>query len=306
MPIVTYTPIHADAVVALYNAMAAPLPYCSPMDRTWFTDVITAKHTFSPDLLWLFEEGGQAIGYIQCSFLSESADEITLNRLVAGIDALCFTPNRLDVGEQLIAAALDYLGRQGTREVGFWFNTGYPLYRGIWCGLEPAGCVSGAAHARQALERAGFYLQQTSHLWLVEMSGPPALVTSRLPVECRVAPHEFISLAERDSWRGIAVREASAWLDGQQVGLCLFAELPGYREHRGYAAGCIGSLSVNSAMRRSGIASLLVSETMRDLYTVGVRQVWVATQAFNIAAHFTYERMGFRRFAEIHVMGREL
>jgi RimJ/RimL family protein N-acetyltransferase len=306
MSIATYTPSHAEAIVTLYNDTAAALPYCSPMDTAWFTEVIAAKHTFSPEQLWVYEEGRQAVGYVQCSFLSRSREDVALDRRIAGVDALFFRPDRMDVAAALLETALGYLRGQGTQEVGWWFNTWYPLYRGVWCGLEPAGCVSGAYHQRLALERAGFYLEQLSHMWYVGMAAAPEPARARAPVEVRAGPREFATVAERDSWRGIEARAATAWLEGRLVGTCLYSELPGYRAHRGYAAGSIGALSVSGDVQQTGIATQLVGAAMRDLYELGAREVWVATQSFNVAAHGTYRRLGFRRFAELYVMGREV
>ncbi len=283
MPVVTYGPKHVEAIVTLYNATAAGLPYCCPMDVAWFTEVIAAKHGVAPERLWVYEEDGGAVGYLQCSFVSRSRDEVAFDRRVAGIDALCFAPDRLDVAAALLERTIAYLRGQGTREVG---------------------CVSGAYHQRLALERAGFYLQQASHMWLTELDEAPTVAQPARPVECRVAAREFTSLAERDSWRGIEAREATAWLDGRQVGACLYSLLPCYQRQRGYAAA-IGALSVSGDVQQGGIATLLVGATLRNLWDAGARQAWVATQACNVAAHGTYTRLGFRRFAEIYVMGRE-
>ncbi len=107
MPVGTYRSEHAEAIVTLYNATAAGLPYCCPMNVAWFTEVIAAKHGFAPERLWVYEEEGRAVGYLQCSFISRSRDDVAFDRRVAGIDALCFAPDRLDV-----AAARPRLRRQ--------------------------------------------------------------------------------------------------------------------------------------------------------------------------------------------------
>ncbi len=56
MPVVTYRPEHAEAIMTLYKATAAGLPYCCSMDVAWFTGVIAAKHGFAPERLWVYEE----------------------------------------------------------------------------------------------------------------------------------------------------------------------------------------------------------------------------------------------------------
>lgn len=303
-PLDTYSESYLDGMVAVYNRETATEPHIAPLTPERFLELVAPKSYFDPGGLLVAVDGGEVVGWVHACHAPGSQRRHDSEKRVARIRMLLFPPDRMDVGERLVAAATEWCLQAGDGEVlGMHSREGYPFYRCLWMGGEPKIPVT-FPHLHAALARAGFVATAESVFMAGEVGEMPVEFSAKLPLQFIESETEMAHEPMRESWVGFTPMEIRALVAGERVGHIAWALEPYHAETLGAPCVNIWGMSVAEAHRRRGIASALVSRVLRRGYELGARHASVSTQLWNAPAQRTYARLGFRPYCM--TIGREL
>jgi GNAT superfamily N-acetyltransferase len=278
-------------VLGLYNQGVARNRYSGRLDEATWEAVIASKYYYSPDDVLLAYESEWPLGYVHLCH-APNAERSAPDPAVGSIEALFFAPTRLDVGAALLDAAVSRHRASGaTRVLGWSSFSGYPLYRGVFVGLEPMA-LEADGHVVEAFLAAGFQRCQHSVEMGIDFDQPVREPQPQVAVEFSVARWHPAAVWEAATWQGLAPYRNQATIDGAVVASCLYAMMPVISATYGVPVGCIGGLHTVAAWQRKGIAAFLVARALNHMHALGARRVTLGTQHDNRAAHATYRRLG--------------
>ena len=278
-------------VIALYNGGIEHNQFSGWLDQATWETVIAGKPFYTPDDVLIAYADGRALGYIHlCN--APNADHSAADPATGSIEALFFEPSRPDVGTALIDAAVQRHRASGATKILGWSSfSGYPIYRGIFGGLEPMA-MENDRHIVDAFLAAGFAYCQHSVLMTVNYTQPFVEPQPAADVTFTFGPWSVEQAWEVATWRGLEPYRNYASVGEEKVGSCLYALMPAISAKYDAPVGCIGGLRTHPDWRRKGIAALLVAKALNNMLELGARRVMLGTQADNWAAHATYRRFG--------------
>ena len=280
-----------DDVLALYNRGIAGNRYSGRLDAATWDATIAAKPYDKPEAVMIAYEGATARGYTHLCH-GPNADRTGPDPATGSVEALFFDPDRPDVGLALLREAVERHRAAGATKVFGWSSfSGYPLYRGIFVGLEPMA-MAADRHVVESFLAAGFAYCQRSVEIGINFDAPVPEQELAVPVEFRVGPWQSEQPWDAATWQGLTPYRNCALIDGREVASCLYAMMPVISSTYGAPVGCIGGLRTQEDWRRKGIAAFLVSRALNHMRDLGARRVTVGTQHDNWAAHATYRRLG--------------
>lgn len=278
-------------VIGLYNRGIENNPYSGQLDEATWNDTIAGKLYYSPDEVLIAYDDGRPLGYTHLCH-APNADRSGPDPQVGSIEALFFDPARPDAGAALLAAAVEQHQSGGARKVLGWSSfSGYPLYRGIFVGLEPLA-RAGDQHIVQAFHDAGFAYCQRSVEMVINYDQPVEEHPPQVELDYTVGPWMPASAWEQATWRGLEPYRSTVRIGDEQVGSCLYAMMPVISRSYGAPVACIGGLGINEQWRRKGIAAFLVARALNHMLALGARRLVLGTQHDNWAAHATYRKVG--------------
>ena len=298
----TYHQNYLNGLTALYNAETAYEAHIAPLSPDRFVELVAAKSYFAPAGLLVAREDQRVVGWVHACCAPGSEGRHDPNQRIPRIRMLIFPRTRLEVGNQLVAAATAWLRSQGHEAAeAMHAKDGYPFYRGLWVGGEPM-CPATLPHLHMALETGGYRTTQESIFLTAAMTEPPPLPACQVALERTTEPAAMAHEGMRQSWTGFTPQRTRAFVNGEEAGSIGWV-LQSHLDRLGAPCMNIWGLGVKEAHRRQGIASVLVADAMRQSYALGARAASVGTQLWNAPAHATYARLGFR--PHTIVMGRE-
>lgn len=278
-------------VIDLYNYAIAQNRYSGRLDEETWQTVIATKPYFTPQAVLIAYERDLPLGFVHlCN--GPSDDRTAADPAVGSIEGLFFDPSRRDVGDALLREAVSHHRTAGATKVLGWSSfSGYPLYRGIFVGLEPMA-MEDDHHVVRAFLEAGFDYCQHSVEMAIDFARPVEEPAPAVDVAFRTAPWQSDRSWEAATWQGLAPYRSHASVDGEDIAFCLYAIMPVISATQGTTVGCIGGLGTHEPWRRKGIAAFLVAKALNHLFDLGARRVTLGTQHDNWAAHATYRRLG--------------
>jgi GNAT superfamily N-acetyltransferase len=290
----TYNPKYLEGMTALYNAETEYEPHIAPLDPLRFVTLVQKKSSFDSSGVFVALEEGEVVGWLHACLAAGSESHHDPNNRVARIRLLIFPATRLPIGHALVAEATTWLQQSGQNEFeALHAKVGYPYYRGLWLGGEPMGTAS-MPHVQIALEVGGYENTQESIFMTAEVPAMPAEIEPDVPMEFVEAAAQMRHEAMRESWIGFEPRVTRALIAGEEAGSISWVIEPHLADRLGAPAMNIWGLGVREAHRRKGIAAALISRALRRSYGEGARFASVGTQLWNVPAHATYAKMGFR------------
>lgn len=278
-------------VIGLYNRGIKNNPYSGQLDEATWSDVIVGKPYYSPDEVLVAYDNGRPLGYAHLCH-APNADRSGPDPAVGSIEALFFDPARPDAGAALLAASVEQQRTVGAQKILGWSSfSGYPLYRGIFVGLEPLAREQDR-HIVQAFLNAGFEYCQRSVEMVINYDQPVEEHWPEIGLDFTVGPWMPTSAWEQATWRGLEPYRSKVYVGDEQVGSCLYALMPVISRSFGAPVACIGGLGINEQWRRKGIAAVLVARALNHMHSLGARRLVLGTQHDNWAAHATYRKVG--------------
>ena len=289
-----------DDVLRLYNEGIAQNPHSGRLDRQTWQRTIAAKPYYRDDDVLVAYESSRPVGYVHLCH-APNQDRTAPDPTKGSIEALFFDPRRPAVGRALLEAALERHRAAGAREVLGWSTfSGYPLYRGIFVGLEPMA-MDKDTHIVQAFLDSGFEYCQHSVLMAVNYDQPVAEQRPVIDIDFVVGVWQPPTQWDTATWIGLEPYRCQAFVDGREAGACVYALMPIISATYGVPVACIASLHTNPDFRRQGIGAFLVARALNHMLDLGARRLMLGTQHDNVAAHATYHHGGMK--IEDHVRG---
>ena len=266
------------AVVRLYNGAVAAIPCNWPLTEAEFSDALLGNGTLSnrgrrldPDTVYVARAAGTALGFVDFTVLGSGG----LIRFLA------FPPERREVGEALLAAALRHLRRAGCTWAEAWqMKNGYPFYA-AWHG----GCWE-QSHVTNLFLAHGFenyHREVVLHRDLSFAFDPPALPHGRRLVKAAESfGHDLLYCYTIHAGEEEAAR--TTW--HRMSALCRH---PAAARH-----GYIAEVGTAERYRRQGLGSTLMQQMIRDMHHAGVTEATLHTMFDNVPAIGLYTRHAFR------------
>jgi GNAT superfamily N-acetyltransferase len=189
---------------------------------------------------------------------------------------------------------MEYLQDKGTVQTVYGFASfgGYPYWRGLYCGAEPA-CLTHYSHAWIAFMAHGF----THHQQSINYLGDPEPRAYRQDLHYAESDLDISSEWARQSWKGHQPKVITARGNGEPMGYIGYVPLPFLSEYRQKTVVGIYGMQVYAPFRRTGIATSLLGYLYDRTYEQGVQEILVGTTVENTAARRTYEKGGMRPVA---------
>jgi len=211
------------------------------------------------------------------------------------------------IARDLLAAAEQYLHSRGARVIyaGQIFPLD-PFYLGLYGGSEMPGVPQSDQPLRALLDAAGY--QEADRVTILQadatgsrptMDRKQLMLRRKFQTEARFDPPS-------DTWweactRGVTERTRFVVRPkGSETpcGQATFWDVEPLASSWGVHAVGLVQLEVDHQHRRQGLATLLISEAMRQLHGYGVTRVEVQTMQRNTAAVHLYQRLGFQQVDE--------
>jgi ribosomal protein S18 acetylase RimI-like enzyme len=273
------------------------------MTERLFVERVLSKRVFSESVSLAAVRGGRVVAFCQAG-PRPAADGEGPDRSVGVVSLLLVDPGEDGAADRLLAGALEELRSAGARSAeAMTAGGGYPYFRGLFCGTEPA-LPDAAAGEAEALARAGFAARQRLVLLACPLAfGRPGRgAPEGFALEARELP--LASLWQRESWRGMSPRIAHATRGRERAGRVVWAMLPGVSSPAGGAVGSIAELSVRADLRGRGIGGALIGRALEELASAGASEAIVTAEADSEAALAAYRSAGFAEAAPMSAFRR--
>jgi len=295
MKLETYSRGHLEGMMAVYNAVTEGERHIASLDPELFIELVEEKSYFDSEGLFVAFEAGGVVGWVHACVAAGTEPWNDAEKMVPRVGMLIFPRERLDVGKVLVEAATHWLEEQGDHKELLAMNplAGYPFYRGLWMGGEPV-CPSSLPQLQVALEVGGYKNAIESVFMVVEMDEKPREEEARVAVEFEEEEAPMAHEPMRESWIGFEPKRIRAFIGGEEVGSVWWVMLPHVASRLGTPCANIFGMGVGNDYQRQRIGSGLVSRVLTRGYAAGARFASLGTQVWNVPAHGTYSRFGFR------------
>jgi len=249
------------------------------------------------------DEGDVARGFVHAAF--DATDDLSdLNTKVGIISQLKVVPgeNSDEIADELLRQAFEYLKSHGCEEVhcGSRFPNA-PFYLGLYGGSQLPGFIVEDKLAIAAAERAGFETYDKIVIMERHLAGFRTIVDrEQMALRRRYQINAVADPLETSWWEsctvGMAERDRFSVYDKSNQNVCgsvKFWDIQPLANHWGVLARGMYGLKVPEELRRSGIATFLVGESMRHLMQQGVGIVEAQTRESDQAAIGVFRKLGF-------------
>jgi GNAT superfamily N-acetyltransferase len=290
--IVRFSESLIDQAVSVFNRENERFEFVVPLTPSLFKERISSKSCFSEEGCFLIMEKDRAIG-LTLTCLGINRDKTDFDPKVGVIDGLFFPERRFQLGEKLLARAIEHLRNRGVQRIyGFASWGGYPFWRGIYCGSEPV-CLTEYKQAWIAFMGQGFQHHQQSLNYL----GKTRVLPCKKDLVYAEEALDTSSPWARDSWKNLEPKLLFARENGALLGRIAFTHMPDLSDHRNIPTAGIYGMWVTEHARRQGIASSMMANLFERLGDSGIKEILVGARIENIPARKTYERAGMKAVA---------
>lgn len=221
-----------------------------------------------------------------------------------------------EVAAGLIQRAMEYLRNRGAKQVfaGSCFPH-TPFYLGLYGGSRVPGVMEEDRIARQALLQAGFQDIDTVLLLERRLSDfRPAVDRQQLALRRQYQLQSIGDPSEGSWWEccqfSMAERERFNLVpkiaSRQVIGSVSFWDMQPLASEIGGVARGLYDLHIDVETRRSGLATFLVSESLKELANYGVGRVEVQIPKSETAPEGLFNKLGFAEVAKAYQMSRQV
>lgn len=245
-----------------------------------FERVVLSKTYFDPDGLRLAWLGDQLLGFVHAAS-SIADDQQGLDTTRGVISQLLLTPGHLaaETAAELLKDAARYLQERGAQQIEF---GGYfplsPFYLGLYGGSRAVGVLADDPLVGDALQAAGYaaYGRVSINHW--RLSGFRQVIDRRQLLIGRGYALENFSDSQPQTWLQACHYDAATQKvfqlkdkrSGEVVGKVAFWEMEPLVQNWGQHGMGLVELEVAPQWRRTGLATYLVGESLRQLKQSGV------------------------------------
>ncbi|MCC7407874.1 MAG: GNAT family N-acetyltransferase [Phycisphaeraceae bacterium] len=298
LSLTTYARPLLPGIVDLFNHQADDEPHVAVLTPQLFVDLVESKPYFDDKGFFVALERDRVLGFLHACVAGGTEPWQNPDAKVGQITMLAFEPHRLDVGLELLDAALAWLAQSNFRGRGSILamsgRHGYPFYRGIFLGGERIFPTT-LAHLHIALAARRFGVAGEAVLKRRELHEPPPpeSLEAKTPLDYLDEPLAMTHPNMAPSWAGFEPRMIRAVQNGRHAGAVGYLLQSNLTPRLGAPCINIYALGVEPAFQRRGIAAALVARVLQRGFELGARTATVATQLDNLPAHHTYDRLGY-------------
>jgi len=302
--VVTYDRNYLEGMIRVFNSETVAEQHIAEMTPDLFIKLVEPKAAFDPTGVFIAVENGRVLGWVHACSAAATEPWQDQETNVPQIRMLMYPRERLEVGQQLVRQATEWLMQFNPNKLpAMHCQFGYPFYRGIWAGGEPM-CPVTLPHLHLAFDVCGYKNDFESIFMVKQLTTAPVFEPAKVKLDFVDTPLKFNHTSGKDSWTGFDPQVMKAYAGGEYVGRIGWAILPYLATKLGAPAVNIWSLSTEDTHRRMGIGGALVSRVLEMGYQLGARTASVDTQLWNTPAHSTYAKFGYLPY--LIVVGRTL
>jgi ribosomal protein S18 acetylase RimI-like enzyme len=298
-------------LVDIWRRQAPLRGQVSTISRAMLDHHVFAKPFFDAQglILAIDEQDGKHVplGFVHAGFGANS-DRSDLDRRVGVISQLKLVPgeHEREIADQLLNRACDYLKSSGAKEVhgGSHFPNA-PFYLGLYGGSEVPGILVDDKMAVTAMGDFGFETSDRVIAMERRLSGFRS-ITDREQMALR-RQYQINAVAdplEKSWWEsctvGMAERDRFSVYHKTNQNVCgsvSFWDIQPLANHWGVLARGMYGLRVPEELRRGGIATFLVGESLRHLMQQGIGLVEAQTRESDQAAIGVFRKLGFEQIS---------
>lgn len=292
----------------------------STVSRAILDHHVFAKPYFdSAGLIMAVEQDGDhqvPLGFVHAGFGSNS-EMSDLDRKIGIICQLKVIPGERsdEIADGLLNKALEYLQANGAEVVhgGSHFPDA-PFYLGLYGGSEVPGILDDDELLISALRRNGF--EEKDRIAILErgLTGFRTIVDrEQMAIRRQYQINAVADPLERTWWEsctvGMAERDRFSVYHKANQNVCgsvNFWDIQPLANHWGVLSRGMYGLNVPEELRRSGIATFLVGESLRHLMQQGVGLVEAQTRESDQAAIGVFKKLGFQQVSTGSLLSKKL
>jgi ribosomal protein S18 acetylase RimI-like enzyme len=289
---------------------SAPLRHSSPLENYVFH-----KPYFDPAGLIVAIDNGQFVGFVHAAFgPNVSQTEICRNAGVICLIGVRPAYRRRSVGSELLRRAEAYLKDRGAQTLYAGCMAPLdPFYFGLYGGSEMPGFLASDPETSPFLERHGYRVCRTAHVFQRLLNQPLSIVDGRFPQlrrrfevriaprsgpgtwwqECVLGPIELVDFRLEEKSTGNVAARTSVW------------EMDGFSWRWNQPAVGVLDAEVKEDLRRQGLAKYLLSQMLRYLQEQFFGAAEVHASEGDEAAMKLFEGLGFEKVDTGHLYKKE-
>lgn len=281
----------------------------SAVSRVILDHHVFAKPYFDADglIIAIDTDGDQTtpLGFVHVGF-DANKDLSDLNSGIGVVSQLKVVPGEYEqeVADELIRRGLDYLKSRGAREAHCGCNFPHsPFYLGLYGGSQVPGFLVDDEIAVATAQRVGF--EQYDKIIVLErkLAGFRTVVDrEQMALRRQYQINAVADPLEATWWEsctvGMAERDRFSVYHKSNQNVCgsvSFWDIQPLANHWGVLARGLYDLKVSEELRRHGIATFLVGESMRHLMQQGIGIVEAQTRESDQAAIGVFRKLGFEQ-----------
>ena len=254
------------------------------------------------------------LGFVHASFApNEQLSDLDLSCGI--VSQLKVVPGEFaeEVGQELLRRAMDYLSRQGASiaHVGSRFPRA-PFYLGLYGGSRLPGIMDDDELAMKALADFGFNVDQAVVVMERGLAGFRTLIDREQMALRRQYQIKAVADPLETSWWesctfGLAERDRFSVNQKQSRESCggvSFWDVQPLASEWGVACRGMYDLQVAPELRRIGMATFLVGESLRHLMLQGIGRVQVQVRESDKPSLGVFQKMGFESVTKGYLMSK--
>ncbi len=274
-----------------------------PMSTPILEELVLSKPYFDRHGLIVAEQDGRQVAFVHAGF-GPNADRSDISTETGVISMMQLSPevDGPSLRHDLLGEAEEYLrGRGAVTILGGEFPPVIPFYLGLYGGSELPGILQSDKLFSAVFQQDG-YEEASSCVLMNCKLGPLRLPFDR---QQRQLAREFDVEAQPDHyfdtwWDACTLGQTQhtflqlvARGDRSTFGSAIVWDLEPLSSSWGVHVVGISQLRISDSRRREGLATLLISQTMKKLQSTGVSLVQVQILSANEAALNLYHKLGF-------------
>lgn len=292
----------------------------SCINRTLLDHQVFGKPYFDSRglIMAIMREGDNLIpvGFVHAGFVAKS-DLSDLDHRTGVVSILKVVPGAWqdEVADQLLSRALEYLGQAGATRAHFGSQFPFaPFYMGLYGGSQIPGLLVDDKMAVDTARRGGFEVDDKVVVMERRLAGFRTIVDrEQMSLRRRYQINAVADPMETSWWEsctlGMAERDRFSVYDKANQNVCgsvQFWDMQPLASGYGVKARGMHDLNVPEELRRGGIATFLVGESLRHLMQQGVGLVEAQTRESDQPAIGVFRKLGFEEVGKGLLMSKSV
>lgn len=307
-------------IVDIWRQQPAFRGQISSINRTLLEHKVFGKPYFDSRglIIAVLREGEKCVplGFVHAGFAA-NVDMSDLDHGTGVVSILKVVPSewQKEVADQLLDRALQYLRNAGATHVHFGSRFPHaPFYMGLYGGSQIPGLLAEDNLSLDTALRRGFKVDDKIIVMERRLIGFRAFVDrEQMALRRRYQINAVANPLEKSWWEcctlGVAERDRFSVYDKANQNVCgsvQFWDMQPLASGFGVVARGMRDLNVSEEMRRCGIATFLVGESLRQLMQQGVGLVEAQTRESDQPAIGVFRKLGFEEVGKGLLMSKAI